>query len=230
MEYCGFCARGRSSENYPRSIHPIRPVTGAFRSGYTADNWMKHYGHWRGNSTVEGYCRWRKACCTWTALSRVRKKGPGRGAEQTRQGNENHGRLRFVEKASGQDFLDELCFVRRGAIDGDSQRKTGNSPRRAKAAAIQTTLVCRTVVCLVAMVPVTGHALRISHRELSWHGPPRLHENHAAVFVSDYSYRSATMGSTFIARRAGRNAASSAIATREMVAPANRETSVGLTP
>jgi hypothetical protein len=42
-----------------------------------------------------------------------------------------------------------------------------------------------------------------SHRELSPHGPPRLHENHAEVFVSDYSYRSATMGSTFAARRAG---------------------------
>jgi hypothetical protein len=28
-------------------------------------------------------------------------------------------------------------------------------------------------------------------------------ENHAEVFVSDYSYRSATMGSTFAARRAG---------------------------
>jgi hypothetical protein len=26
------------------------------------------------------------------------------------------------------------------------------------------------------------------------HGPPRLHENHAEVFVSDYSYRSATNG------------------------------------
>jgi transposase len=35
------------------------------------------------------------------------------------------------------------------------------------------------------------------------HGPPRLHENHAEVFVSDYSYRSATMGSIFAARRAG---------------------------
>jgi hypothetical protein len=35
------------------------------------------------------------------------------------------------------------------------------------------------------------------------HGPPRRHENHAEVFVSDYSYRSATMGSTFAARRAG---------------------------
>ena len=30
-----------------------------------------------------------------------------------------------------------------------------------------------------------------------------LHENHAEVFVSDYSYRSATMGSIFAARRAG---------------------------
>jgi len=35
------------------------------------------------------------------------------------------------------------------------------------------------------------------------HGLPRLHDNHAEVFVTDYSYRSATMGSTFAARRAG---------------------------
>jgi len=77
-------------------------------------------------------------------------------------------------------------------------------PGRAQPAALQATLVCRAVVCLVAMVPATGHALRMSHRELSRHGPPRLHENHAEVFVSDYSYRSATMGSTFAARRAGR--------------------------
>jgi hypothetical protein len=34
-------------------------------------------------------------------------------------------------------------------------------------------------------------------------GPPRLHENHAELVVSDYSYRSATMGSTLAARRAG---------------------------
>jgi len=33
----------------------------------------------------------------------------------------------FVEKASGQGFLDEFCFVRRGTIDGDGKRKTGNS-------------------------------------------------------------------------------------------------------
>ena len=48
--------------------------------------------------------------------------------------------------------------------------------------------------------------------------------------VSCYSYRSATIGSTFIARRAGRNAASSAIAMREMVAPINSGMSVGLMP
>ena len=46
---------------------------------------------------------------------------------------------------------------------------------------------------------------------------PRVHQNHAEVFVSDYSYRNATMGSTFAARRAGTKAAmppSSAIAHR----------------
>jgi hypothetical protein len=73
----------------------------------------------------------------------------------------------------------------------------------ARAATLQATLECRAVICLVAMVPATGHAPRISHRELSRHGPPRLEENDAEVFVSDYSYRSATMGSTFAARRAG---------------------------
>ena len=51
--------------------------------------------------------------------------------------------------------------------------------------------------------PEAFYALRISRRELSRHGPPRLHENHAEVFVSDYSYRNATMGSTLAARRAG---------------------------
>jgi transposase len=30
MGYCGFCARGRSGGNCPRSIQPIRPVTGVF--------------------------------------------------------------------------------------------------------------------------------------------------------------------------------------------------------
>jgi hypothetical protein len=30
----------------------------------------------------------------------------------------------FIEKASGQGFLDEFCFVRRSAIDGDGQRKS----------------------------------------------------------------------------------------------------------
>ena len=45
---------------------------------------------------------------------------------------------------------------------------------------------------------------RLSFAYLPRHGSPRLHENHAEVFVSDYSYRSATMGSTFAARRAGR--------------------------
>jgi hypothetical protein len=50
------------------------------------------------------------------------------------------------------------------------------------------------------------------------------------TWKAGYSYRSATIGSTFIARRAGRNAASSAMATREMVAPTNSEMSVGLMP
>ena len=35
--------------------------------------------------------------------------------------------------------------------------------------------------------PATGHPLQISHRELSRYGPPRLHEDHAEVFVRDYS-------------------------------------------
>lgn len=48
--------------------------------------------------------------------------------------------------------------------------------------------------------------------------------------TAGYSYRRATIGSTRDARRAGRNAASSAIATKEMVAPINSEMSVGLMP
>jgi hypothetical protein len=50
-------------------------------------------------------------------VQRIRVIGPV--ADQSRR--------EFIEKASGQDLLDEFCFVRRGAIDGDGQRKTGNS-------------------------------------------------------------------------------------------------------
>ena len=45
-----------------------------------------------------------------------------------------------------------------------------------------------------------SRATNVTSRTIS---APRLHENYAEVFVSDYSYRSATMGSTFAARRAG---------------------------
>jgi len=45
-----------------------------------------------------------------------------------------------------------------------------------------------------------------------------------------YSYLKATIGSTRDARRAGRNAAISAMATKEMVAPMNSKMSVGLMP
>jgi len=128
---------------------------------------------------------------------------------------------KLVEETLAGSFLDELParLIGDRAYDSDpldprlkrdygieliapnrenrSQTQDGSKLRRYKRR------WCRAVICLVAMVPATGHALRISHRELSRHGPPRLHENHAEVFVSDYSYRSATMGSTFAARRAG---------------------------
>jgi len=42
----------------------------------------------------------RKAC--WTALSRVRKRGPGGGADQARQGDENHGHRRRYQSSSGR--------------------------------------------------------------------------------------------------------------------------------
>ena len=40
-------------------------------------------------------------------------------------------------------------------------------------------------------------------RQLLWHGAPRLHANLAEAFMSIYSQRSATIGSTLAARRAG---------------------------
>ncbi len=43
----------------------------------------------------------------------------------------------------------------------------------------------------------------IPRRELLRHGPPGVHANPALVFMSDYSQRNATMGSTLAARRAG---------------------------
>jgi hypothetical protein len=72
--------------------------------------------------------------------------------------------------------------------------------------------------------------LGVPGRELLRHGLSGLHENHAEVCVSDYSYRSATIGSTRDARCAGRNAASSAIATKDIVASINSEMSVGMMP
>jgi hypothetical protein len=88
--------------------------------------------------------------------------------------------------------------MRRGWSGTTSSGRNGSG-----SAAVQTTLVCRTVVCPVAVVPATSHALRTSHSKTFSACPPRLHENHVEVFVSDYSYRSATMGSTLAARRAG---------------------------
>ena len=47
---------------------------------------------------VTGCCRWRKAC--WTALSRARKRGSSREADQARQGDENHGHRRCYQSSS----------------------------------------------------------------------------------------------------------------------------------
>jgi hypothetical protein len=49
-----------------------------------------------------------------------------------------------------------------------------------------------------------GNPLGVPRRKLFRHGAPRLHANLAQTFMSVYSYRNATMGSTFEARRAGK--------------------------
>jgi len=145
---------------------------------------------------------------------------------------------KLVEETLAGSFLDELParLIGDRAYDSDpldrrlerdygieliapNRENSQSDPRRAQAATVQATLVCRTVVCLVAVVPATGHALRISHRELSRHGSPRLHENHAAVFVSDYSVRKACTGSMEAARLAGMIPAIKAAAARIAVAP-----------
>ena len=52
-------------------------------------------------------------------------------------------------------------------------------------------------------LPSVGDPQEIPRRELLRHGPPGVHAKPALVFMSDYSQRNATMGSTLAARRAG---------------------------
>jgi len=85
-----------------------------------------------------------------------------------------------------------------------NRRNRSQTPGRAQAAMLQATGgVSSGYLPGLQWVPSAGRALGISHRELP--GMVRLGciENHAEVLVSDYSYRSATMGSIFAARRAG---------------------------
>jgi hypothetical protein len=66
------------------------------------------------------------------------------------------------------------------------------------------TLASRETLRLAPSLSSAGDPVGIPRRELLRHGPPRVHANLVQEFISDYSYRSTTMGSTFAARRAGR--------------------------
>ena len=66
------------------------------------------------------------------------------------------------------------------------------------------TLASGTTFRLAPSFSSARDALGTPCRELRRHGSPGLHANLAQEFMSFYSYRKATMGSTFEARRAGR--------------------------
>jgi NAD(P)-dependent dehydrogenase (short-subunit alcohol dehydrogenase family) len=69
--------------------------------------------------------------------------------------------------------------------------------------AILTERASGTTFCLAASLSPLGHPMGVPRRKFLWHGAPRLHANLAEAFMSVYSQRSATMGSTLAARRAG---------------------------
>lgn len=58
--------------------------------------------------------------------------------------------------------------------------------------------------CLAPSYSSVGDPLGVPRRELLRHGPARVYADLAQVFMSDYSERNATMGSTLAARRAGK--------------------------
>jgi hypothetical protein len=75
---------------------------------------------------------------------------------------------------------------------------------RSSFAPLPQTLASRATFRLAPSLSSAGDPVGVPCRELLRHGPPRVHANLVQEFISDYSYRSATMGSTFAARRAGR--------------------------
>jgi len=60
-------------------------------------------------------------------------------------------------------------------------------------ASLSTTLDGRAALRLAAQFSPPGHALGVPRRELLRHGPPRLHENHASLFL-----RPALVGADFV--------------------------------
>src|SRR5580704_15902132 len=89
----------------------------------------------------------------------------------------------------------EMIAPHRGAPDTNA--------RRPSFAPLPQTLASRATIRLAPSLSSAGDPLAVPRRELLWHGSPGLHANLAEVSMSGYSYRSATMGSTLAARRAG---------------------------
>ncbi len=68
--------------------------------------------------------------------------------------------------------------------DGSAPQQSGPpDARRSALTPLPAALDNRTSVRLVASVSPTGHALRIPCRNFLGHGPTRMHENHAEVFL-----------------------------------------------
>jgi transposase len=125
-EWGGFCARARSGGNCPRSIQPIRPVTGVFSNGYAADN-SSITGSGAGTPRSQ-------AAATGGRLAgrhfrECEKRGLGGGADQAWQGDENNGHRRCYQSSSGRHRRSCLA-ARNNTPRGNPSRKLSNRENR----------------------------------------------------------------------------------------------------
>jgi hypothetical protein len=70
-------------------------------------------------------------------------------------------------------------------------------------ASLSPTLASRTTIRSDPSPSSAGNPLGAPRGKLLWHGSPGAQANPPRTFMSGYSYRSATMGSTFVALRVG---------------------------
>lgn len=110
----------------------------------------------------------------------------------------------ICDRAYDSDRLDRVSVERYGIVMIAPHRGVpDNNARRPSFAPLPQTLASRATIRLAPSLSLAGDPLGVPCRELLRPGPPRVHANLDQVSMNDYSYRNATMGSSFIARRAG---------------------------